>query len=105
MAYKSQREKVIELIERYVIPGLGERDLEYYTLIDGISIQVGTTKGAVIEILNSYISSGKIKEVRVLTIPDSEVGNFIEKLMAKQRNLKEMDQEMLKIEQEVKKKD
>ena len=105
MAYKSQREKVIELIERYVIPGLGERDLEYYTLIDGIAIQVGTTKGAVIEILNNYISTGKIKEVRVLTIPDSEVGNFIEKMIAKQRNLKEMDQEMLKIEQEVKKKE
>ena len=68
--YLPQRAKVLMFIEQYIIPTIKKRDLDYYEVVKGLSQ----------ECLQQQIDAGKIKEDRILTIPDNEISSFLEKL-------------------------
>lgn len=79
MSYQTQREKVIEWIERGLIPKLPERDYYYTDIISGIAMDVGVTEKLVEEIIQSYIKLGKIKHENLLVATDDALKEYEKK--------------------------
>ena len=94
--YISTREKVMDYIENNILLFLKQKDLDYYEVIKIIKIKTSCSENLIKNILKDYINSGKIKEIRVLTIPDEQIGEWL-------KNLKEMEEQKEKDDEEVKK--
>lgn len=77
MGYQSIRAKIAKHLENRVLPYLKKQDLDYYKVIDGLSSDVGCSKNMIKDVLNSFIDSNKIKEIRVLTIPDEQIKDWL----------------------------
>lgn len=88
MGYQSQRDKIKETIEKYVVPFINEKDLEYDKVLSNLSEELSCSKGMVEDVLQTFISSGKIKEIRILTIPDQEVTSWLKEQKDKEEKLK-----------------
>lgn len=101
--YKTKREQITSFIERYVLTGVKNRDLNYYKLVEGLAIETGSSSSMVEDILRGFIKSGKLKEIRVLTIPDKEIDTFLDNLKKMEKERKEADETMQEIENSVKK--
>ena len=78
--YLPQRAKVLMFIEQYIIPTIKKRDLDYYEVVKGLSQELHASEKNIKECLQQQIDAGKIKEDRILTIPDNEISSFLEKL-------------------------
>lgn len=88
MAYQSKLQKVHLFIQVKVLPALRQADLDYNKVVNLIAVETFNRPNIVIEILGTYISAGKIiliqdKEGKVLTIPDSEIKDWLETATAK----------------------
>lgn len=88
MEYKSKRVILKELIEKYVIPGINKKDLDYYELVKGLVAEAGASKDIVEDVLKSYISNGAVKEIRILTISDGQIGNWLSDLVKEESEIK-----------------
>lgn len=77
--YESKRDKVIRYVNDFVIPSIQKKDLDYNLLVSDLCGQFGVSKEVVNEIFQMFMRSGKIKEVRVLTLPDNLVIDWLKK--------------------------
>ena len=104
MVYKTTKEKIEEAIESKVIPILRqaiaeEKEIDYYKLIDFISMDTRISRKKVIDSFDDLISLNKLKETRFISLPDKQRANTFSELL-KRRN--EADQEFKKIQESVK---
>ena len=73
MTYQKQKERIIEWIEKGLIPNLIERSYPYDKTISAIAFEIGCTEKAVEEVIKSYIILGKLKQENLLVATDEQV--------------------------------
>ena len=93
--YISTREKVVDYIENNILLFLKQKDLDYYEVVKIIKMKTNCSENLIETTLKDFIDSGKIKEIRVLTIPDEQIGKWL-------KDLKEMEEQRKKDDEEVK---
>lgn len=79
MKYQTQREKIVEWIEKGLIPKLPERDYPYQEIVSAIAMELGTNEKTVEDVLNSYIKSNKIKHLNLLVATDEQLRDYMKK--------------------------
>jgi len=99
MGYQSQRNRISEIIQKSVIQFLKQKDLDYYKVLDEVCNEIGCSKSIAEDVLKTFISSGKIKEIRILTIPDEKVQSWFEEMREREKETKE---DLNKVEEYVK---
>jgi len=99
MKYLSKREQLKDIIEKIVIPAIKKKDVDYYKLLIELIDRIGVSKEIVEDVLKSFIISGKVKEIRVLTIPDEKINNWLDDLIKEEKQTKK-DLEVLECQKE-----
>lgn len=95
MAYKPQNELAKEFMEKIVIPALEDRDLDYYKLISTAMSDFNIKSKVIEDLLDNFIKADKIKELRILTIPDRKLQDSIKKDNIKEKDLSPEETEKL----------
>lgn len=95
MGYQTQKDKIIDWIEKGLIPKLPERNYPYDDIISAIALEIGTTEKMVEDVIKSYIKLGKIKHENWLVATDEQAKAHLEKQ-------KEINKEMKEIIDEIK---
>jgi len=83
----NKRERAAGIIEDLVIPAIKKKDLDYNKTLNYISGKSGISVKAAEEILKTAILTGKIKEVRVLTVSDHEVDGFLKEMVKREKEI------------------
>lgn len=96
MQYVTNKQKIMEYIEINILAFLKQKDLDYNKVIDLISEKTSSNPSMVKTILDSFINSGKIKQINILTIPDKQIDGWL-------KEVKEMEEQKKKDDAEVKK--
>lgn len=103
--YKPNNDRLKDYFDKTVIPSLKEVDIDYYKLIDVISLDLGISETKVNDMLERYKKAKKIKEIRILTIPDELLNDSLDfiarKKQVKKEAIEELDKTMSSIEQEL----
>lgn len=79
MTYQTNREKIINWIEKGLIPKLVERDYDYNSIIAGICAETGSGKNIVEDVINSYVVMGKIARSNLIIATDKQLKEYNEK--------------------------
>lgn len=77
MAYTSKKERIKKVIDDKLLKHLSKIDLDYYKVRTAIATDLGVSLNDVSEMIDNYISAGKIKEHRIITIPDESVQDWL----------------------------
>lgn len=95
--YESQDEKVNNFLENTLLPLIKEanKDIEFNEVVQQCSLHLNVKEEKIKEGLNRFIKSGKIKEIHIITIPDSEVQDWLNNLVKKD---KEVNEELKELE-------
>lgn len=85
MAYKTNKEKVKELMDYNIIPALKNKTingegLDYSKLVNEISKRTGASINIIGEIINNYKEMGMVKEVRLILSSDEQVEDYFKEL-------------------------
>lgn len=104
-SYVTQREKVSEYITKYIIPALKLKDLDYYETVKYIAGIIGASESLVENVLSGFAASGKLREVRLLTILENELNDFIKDMKQREKDIKEVDEQLDKLEEDAIKKE
>ena len=96
--YISKKEKIKNFFDTEIIPILRKKDLNFYPLAQAISSHLFVSYGDVEDTIKEYVSQGKIEEVRIITIPKTEIPNWLETIKQDAIRIKELDEEMQRIE-------
>jgi len=91
--YQSQDEKINNFLQNAILPALREKDLDYKKLVKTMCFDLGVKENRVIEALNNLIEMEKIKEIRILTINDDQIDDYVKNLSKKDKEIKEDFQE------------
>jgi hypothetical protein len=86
---KTIREQIKQQIEQRILPYLKKQDLDYYKVLDGLSADIGASRNMIEAVLRSFINSNKMKEIRTLTLPDEEVGDWLKDITEEEKQQKE----------------
>jgi hypothetical protein len=95
MKYITKDEKLKEFIENKIIPVIKTKDLDYYKLLSYIEEHTGYSKSRIDEALLVYIRSKRIKEIRLLTVPDEKIEDWLE-LQKEHEKIKEETEQDIK---------
>ena len=95
--YKSQNEKVKEIIEKYILPAIKNKDLDYEKTLSFIASESGVSRSTAQDVLLSYIQSGRIAELHLLALPDSKLDEWIKDI----KKIEKEANEIVKNEQPV----
>jgi hypothetical protein len=87
--YKSVKEKVKEDLEKIIIPAIKKKDLDYYRVVGAIASRESCSKIIVEDLLKTFIDSGYIKEIRILTITDDKIQDFLDELKLIEKEVQE----------------
>jgi hypothetical protein len=81
--------KLNDFIDNEIIPLAKKKDLDYYQVVNLLVTRFATTEKLAIDTLGVYFKSNKLKEHRVITIPDEEIPNFLEEMKKESEEIKE----------------
>ena len=86
MSYQTQREKIKSFIDKNILQKMENKTLDYYKVIGIVAGEVGVSKRAVKDALKSYILTGKLVELRELSIPlgNEKSGDAFDNLIKKE---------------------
>lgn len=101
MSYQSIREKIRVFTEDKLLPVLRERDLDYNEVIKVIIENIGCSQSMAEEGIRVLINMNKIKEIRILTIMDEEVSNWLDDLKEQEVEQKKANEVIEEIEKGV----
>lgn len=80
MSYQSKREKLANIINSKLLSTVRKGDLNYYKVVTLLMNETYASENIVKDALDVAIKSGKMKEIRLLTINDEEVEDWLTKL-------------------------
>jgi len=100
--YISSREKIKDFIENVIMEKIILQDLDYKETVKYIMVKEGVSKKVVEELLNLYIENKRIKEIRVLTISDEKIPDFLEMVAVKETENMEIDKGVKEVLENVK---
>jgi hypothetical protein len=104
--YISKKEKLKEVIKKYIIPGVQKTDLDYYKILSELVREVGLSMEITEDTLKDFIRSGLLKEVRVITLPDEKVESWLEEQIKTEKEIKkELEERELKFINEISQKE
>lgn len=95
--YKSNREKVNEFLEHKILPLIRKKDLDYYEVINIISVQLGVSKKLVEESIKMLVGNGRIAEIRVLTVTEEQISGILKELRDAEEESKKTEKEVEEI--------
>ena len=95
---KDKRELAKNIILQKILPALKVRDLDYKKVEDYICSETGCISKEVEIIIGELVLQKKIKEIRILTIPDSEINSFVKELRDLENEKKLAEERLQKIE-------
>ena len=86
--YISQKERIYTFLKTNLLPAIEKKDIDYSDVVKGISMELGVSNKAVEEAIKTFIDSGTIKHISILTIPDEKVSGFIKDLIQNDKDIK-----------------
>jgi uncharacterized membrane protein len=102
MNYTSKREKIREFLDKYIANWVKEKDLDYYKIVDLIKNEIRCDEKSVIEVLDNYVSSNLLKEIRLLTIPDEKINEYLDLLKKQEEKDKQTKQDLEDLDKMIK---
>lgn len=101
MRYKPQKQRIADYIRDRIVTYLRKKDLDYYKVLRGMSMDLGVSEEKIEEVLRIFVENKEIREIRILTIPDEQIGDWLKEVKEINEEKKKMDKAMKKIENEV----
>lgn len=95
---KDKRELAKNIILQKILPALKVRDLDYKKVLEYVTHESGCNSIEAQTIITELDIQKKIKEIRILTIPDEAVGDFVKELKEIEEQKKQADLRMEEIE-------
>jgi hypothetical protein len=95
--YICRRNKISEIMEKQIIPAIKHKDLDFHKVKNYLISQTGCAETMAEEVILECCLANKIKEVRVLTLPDEKVDEFIKELQEIEKTREEADKRMEEI--------
>lgn len=94
MSYQTQREKVKTMVEEKIIPAIRlGKDLDYNLVLEALASNCGTSLSMAEEVLRGFMQTKQIKEIRILTICDEQIVDFLKEVKLKElKDSKEAEQ-------------
>ena len=86
MKYFTKREKIDQLIIEQIIPCVNNSDLDYEKTLHEIMNKMNCSRNAAEDSLRSHIPN-HIKEVHILTIPESKVEDWLESIKKRKEQI------------------
>lgn len=105
MVYITKREQreFNRFFEQFILPKLKLKDLDLDKVLSAISFELGIDNDKLKFCFDELEKQGKIKIIKIITIPDQHIDKFLDDLKKTNEELKELDKEMERIESFVKK--
>ena len=89
--------------EKFIFPKVKMKDLDLDQLCQAIMYELHMSKEKVMFCLDEYEKQKKIKILKIITINDEQIPEFLKELKRTNEGLIELDETMKKIEESVKK--
>ena len=105
MAYQTKRERTINIVENIIIPAIKKSvgDVDYYEVLKAISTRAKITNKEAESVVEEFIINNILKEVRILTIPDEEVSDWLKDYFDKEKEMEEEDKKIKEVFENAKK--
>lgn len=96
MAYISEKRKISDFIEKHILPLIIRNDYSYYDVLELIVKQTKASKRSAKEVLDGFIETKEIKEMRILTVPDEKLDTALSLKFEEEKEKIEKDNEIKK---------
>ena len=97
MSYQSKRQKISDFFDSKIYPLLKSNDLDYKEILKVIQENTYATESMIEEVIRNKVMMKKIKEIHILTIPDEEIPNFLERLKIIEKEKEKTKEDLDKI--------
>lgn len=95
MVYQSKQERINQFITQKIIPLLSNKDLDFNEVVIVVMENCLCNRELAIQELQRLISFKKIKEIHVLTIPDEQIGSWINQMVKTEKEDLQVFKEVL----------
>jgi hypothetical protein len=89
MKYFSKKDKIQEFIRERVIPAVKIKDLDYEKVVEEIQKKTLSERKMIEEVIGSFVPK-EMKEIRILTIPDEEINDWLSAIVKNEKETEEI---------------